>query len=130
MAELINSHKNIAFSVGDESITNLFIQTTEINGCKQSQIKFSIKSVLIESIVTDKYFLITSLNPLKVFTGLAGTYLQSPETMWDCEDELIEEVLKWDSKKIYQLTQGAKDVRVYWDFFNGEQEVFDTGINI
>lgn len=112
---LLGSMKNISFTVNHPKIKSLFIQITEdVVGVPTAQIKFSINVGH-----TDAWFLVSSLEPLKVYGGAAGTYIECPENIFvESELTLMDAVLSWTPEKILDMAVHSKFIKEYSDFFN------------
>jgi len=113
MAEIIGIDKKIVFKTDDKKITNIFIVGIESFGMTSYQVKFSIKI----NADKDAWYLINSIKPLKVFSGNAGTFVQSQECIVCNEYEIINFVISKIPADFYEMANGAKFVTSISDFY-------------
>lgn len=113
MTEIVGIDKKIVFKTDDDKITNIFIVAMENFGMTSYQIKFSIKV----NADHDAWYLINSINPLKVFSGNAGTFVQSQEWVVCNEFEIINFVISKTPDDFYEMANGAKLVKAISDFY-------------
>lgn len=110
--QMIGIDKRILFKTSDEKINNIFILDSEQFGVHSYQIKYSIKI----SNDTDAWYLITSLSPLKVYGGNAGTYVNTPEGIITNEFEVINFVISLKPQDFYNMASRSKTVTSFIDF--------------
>lgn len=113
MAEITGIDKKIIFKTDDNKITNIFIVCMESFGLTSYQVKFSIRI----SDDFDAWYLINSIDPLKVFGGNAGTYIESPQSIVCNEFEIINFVISKMPADFYSMANNSKPVKTQSDFF-------------
>lgn len=116
MATLSYIHKNTVFNIDDDLDINIFIQSKEEFGVTRHQIKFSIR----KSKDHDAWYLITSINPLKIFGGLAGTFENTLMDIFEPEEDIVAWVSNLTSKDIHSMAERAIIVRKQKDFYYTE----------
>lgn len=104
--------KNISFDTENSVITNLFIHIETKPFSTRSFIKFSIRV----SKYHDAWFLITSITPLQVYGGVAGTYVESPYCLMETEVELISFVSSLTVHDLIEMSEKAVLVAELKDF--------------
>lgn len=111
--QFLGIDKRLLFITADETITNIIVFCSENLGLTSYQIKFSIKYAGTEF---DRWYLITSINPLKVFGGLAGTFVQGYESIICHEYEVINFIVSKTPKDFYDMAKSSVWVSKSSDF--------------
>lgn len=113
MTKITSINKTISFKTDDDNITNILVMATEFYGLITYQIKFSIKYGDMD----ERWYLINNIDPLKVFGGLAGTFIQSSESIVCMEYEVINFVISKMPKDFYEMAEQSKLVKRVEDYY-------------